>query len=284
MKIYIPTFRRVDQQITFNSLPDKYKEKVVMVVQRQERDLYDYDCEYMVVDDNIGLTLTRTHIFANNRNKRFCIVDDDVVFFRRNQKYIKEAPDGYVDFKPNMVKVKTESDMDGSKRLMKESDFDEMFIEFNDLFDNGDSYRPHQPIIQVSSKEQSQPPVGIRTRTNMAGKSFHFFNGVHIDKIFDDIDWNMVKVGQDSMWQLELLLHGYQLRLNDIFCFKSLWWQEGGVSEYRDAKMYNEEHQKLIKKYPSYCWNGNKTIKRDVIGDVIDIKYRWRKAFKDGSK
>ena len=70
MKIYIPTFRRVDQQITFNSLPDKYKEKVVMVVQRQERDLYDYDCEYMVVDDNIGLTLTRTHIFANNRNKR----------------------------------------------------------------------------------------------------------------------------------------------------------------------------------------------------------------------
>ena len=163
-------------------------------------------------------------------------------------------------------------------------DFDEMFIEFNDLFDNGDSYRPHQPIIQVSSKEQSQPPVGIRTRTNMAGKSFHFFNGVHIDKIFDDIDWNMVKVGQDSMWQLEFLLHGYQLRLNDIFCIKSLWWQEGGVSEYRDAKMYNEEHQKLIKKYPSYCWNGNKTIKRDVIGDVIDIKYRWRKAFKDGSK
>ena len=52
----------------------------------------------------------------------------------------------------------------------------------------------------------------------------------------------------------------------------------------RDAKMYDEEHQKLIEKYPSYCWNGNKTIKRDVIGDVIDIKYRWRKAFKDGSK
>ena len=94
----------------------------------------------------------------------------------------------------------------------------------------------------------------------------------------------MTKVGQDSMWQLEFLLHGYQLRISDIFSIKSLWWQEGGVSEYRDAKMYNEEHQKLIKKYPSYCWNGNKTIKRDVIGDVIDIKYRWRKAFKDGSK
>ena len=26
-KIYIPTFRRVESQITFDSLPDKYKEK-----------------------------------------------------------------------------------------------------------------------------------------------------------------------------------------------------------------------------------------------------------------
>ena len=280
----MPTFRRVDNQITFNNLPDKYKEKVVMVVQEQEASYYEYDCEYMIVENDIGLTKTRTEIFANNLNKRFCIIDDDVVFWRRNQKYIKEVQDGYIDFKPNMIKVKTESDMDGSKRLMKESDFDEMFTEFNDLFDNGDTYRPQQPIIQISCKEQSQTPVGIATRTNIAGKSFHFFNGEHIDKIFDDIDWNMVKVGQDSMWQLEFLLHGYQLRLSDIFCIKSLWWQEGGCSEYRDAKMYNEEHQKLIQKYPKYCWNGNKTIKRDVIGDVIDIKYRWRKAFMEGSK
>jgi hypothetical protein len=283
MKIYIPTFRRVDKQITFNNLPDKYKESVVMVVQEQERDLYNYDCEYMVVDDNIGLTKTRTEIFKNNRDKKFCMVDDDVTFWRRNQKYIKEVHDGYVDFKPNMKKVKTESDMDRSKRLMEESDFDEMFTEFDDLFDNGDTYRPDQPIIQVSCREQSKPPVGIRTRTNLAGISFQFFNGVHIDKIFDDIDWNMVKVGQDSMWQLEFLLHGYQLRMSDIFCIKSLWWQEGGVSEYRDAKMYDEEHRKLIKKYPKYCYNDQKTIKRDKIGDVIDIRYRWRKAFIDGS-
>ena len=43
MKIYIPTFRRVDNQKTFNNLPDKYKEKVIMVVQEQERDQYKYD-------------------------------------------------------------------------------------------------------------------------------------------------------------------------------------------------------------------------------------------------
>ena len=39
IKIYIPTFRRVDFQITFASLPDKYKEKAILVVQEQEQHL-----------------------------------------------------------------------------------------------------------------------------------------------------------------------------------------------------------------------------------------------------
>ena len=183
MKIYLPTYKRVNAQITYNALPEKYKERVVMVVQKQEEKLYKekYNCEYMIVNDNIGLTKTRTEIFKNNRNKRFCIIDDDVTFWRRNQKYIKQTQSGYADFKPNMVDVITESDMDGSKRQMCESDFDEMFKEFNVLFDNGDTYRPDQPIIQISCREQSKPPVGIRTRTNLAGYSCHFFNGEHID-------------------------------------------------------------------------------------------------------
>ena len=73
MKIYIPTYKRVNAQITYNALPEKYKERVVMVVQKQEEKLYKekYNCEYMIVNDNIGLTKTRTEIFKNNRNKGF---------------------------------------------------------------------------------------------------------------------------------------------------------------------------------------------------------------------
>ena len=43
-KIY-STFKRVDQQITFNSIPDKYKDDVILVVQEQERHLYKHDVE-----------------------------------------------------------------------------------------------------------------------------------------------------------------------------------------------------------------------------------------------
>ena len=39
MKIYIPTYKRVDKQITYNALPKKYKKKVIMVVQKQEENM-----------------------------------------------------------------------------------------------------------------------------------------------------------------------------------------------------------------------------------------------------
>ena len=84
MKIYIPTYKRPNTQITYNALPDKYKDNVVMVVQRQEESLYreKYDCGFMIVDDDIGLTKTRTQIFEKNRGK-FRIFgaqcDDDLI-------------------------------------------------------------------------------------------------------------------------------------------------------------------------------------------------------------
>ena len=78
-KIYIPTFRRVDTQITFDNLPDEYKEKVIMVVQGQERDEYKYDVEYLVVDDNIGIAKTRELICRDAGKRRFYMVDDQLI-------------------------------------------------------------------------------------------------------------------------------------------------------------------------------------------------------------
>ena len=55
----------------------------------------------------------------------------------------------------------------------------------------------------------------------------------------------------------------------------------------KEINLYRNHHKNkpcdLIKKWPKYCYNDQKTIERDNVGDVIDIRYRWRKAFKDGS-
>ena len=89
MKLYIPTFKRVDNQLTFINLPDDIKENVIMVVQDQEKDQYKYDCEYLVVDDNIGIAKTREHIYRHAGKNRFGMLDDDVRFYRRNTMYYK---------------------------------------------------------------------------------------------------------------------------------------------------------------------------------------------------
>ena len=83
MKIYIPTFKRVDNQLTFTNLPDDIKKNVIMVVQDQEKDQYKYDCEYLVVDNNIGIAKTRELIYRHAGNQRFGMLDDDVRFYRR---------------------------------------------------------------------------------------------------------------------------------------------------------------------------------------------------------
>ena len=43
-----------------------------MVVQEQERDEYNYDVEYLVVGNDIGIAKTRKHIYDHAGNTRFC--------------------------------------------------------------------------------------------------------------------------------------------------------------------------------------------------------------------
>ena len=63
MRIYIPTYKRVDSQITFENLPSDIQKNVIMVVQDQERKHYTYDCEYLVVGNEIGIAKTRELIY-----------------------------------------------------------------------------------------------------------------------------------------------------------------------------------------------------------------------------
>ena len=52
MKIYIPTFRRGDNQITFNNLPDGVKENVILVVQEQEKNPGEDSNQNLNTDEN----------------------------------------------------------------------------------------------------------------------------------------------------------------------------------------------------------------------------------------
>ena len=258
-RIYIPTFRRVDSQITFASLPDKYKEKAILVVQEQEQHLHKLDVEYLIVDNGIGIAKTRKKIIDHAGKSRFCIYDDDIKFYRRNIKYL---------MKENWL----DSDMKGVKRPMTEDDFDEMFNIFNSWMDN-------ENIIQIGHRSAFLPP-SWRFYTDFTDVySGYMINGAEVSKFVDEIDWTFVEVGEDSMMSLEFLLRGYKIRRSELFCIQPKWWQEGGCSEFRTAKFHNKEHKKLMDKYPEYVYL-KQEIERENIGIIKDYRYRWKEAYR----
>ena len=92
-KIYIPTMGRADVQITYDNLPEKYRKMVTFVVPYEERDDYGkYDRKQILATDKglKGIARTREFICRDAGKIRFSMIDDDVIFYRRNQKYYSD--------------------------------------------------------------------------------------------------------------------------------------------------------------------------------------------------
>ena len=254
-RIYIPTFRRVDQQITFEGLPDKYKEKTILVVQEQERHLHKHDVEYLVVGNDIGIAKTRYEIIKHAGKKRFSMYDDDCNFKRRNAKYFGLP-----------------SDMEGSKRTMTAEDFDDMYEWFNDWMDNDN-------VIQASNRSSNLPPEGVLYKELTDCYGVNMLDGEKIQTFFDEVDWTYVKVGEDSLYALEFLTRGFKNRRTDLYACEFRWWQEGGCSTFRDAEFHNKEHEKLLNKFPEFVYLKGYE-EREGVGRIKEYKYRWKDAYK----
>ena len=229
MKIYIPSFRRVDNQITFNNLPDNVKENVILVVQEQEKNQYKYDCEYLVVDDNIGIAKTREHIYHHAGKNRFGMLDDDIKFYKRNKKYFHNQ----------------NSDMEKSKRLMTENDWDYWFSEIKKMFDKSD-------IMHIGHRDVSLPPAENKYSKNKLFLGSHWLDGKKLSKFVDDVDWSYVATGEDILLALECSMRGYKNFIsNEILIDRwSTAFSKGGCSDFRTAKSDEEQHLKLARKYP----------------------------------
>ena len=131
-RIYIPTLGRPNEQVTWDNLPTELKKKVWFVIHEKEKDLYDYDAKYLVLDNNIGIANVRKEIVYHAGKIRFCMWDDDVIFYRRNRKY-------YGDLRINGEYVPDRVRENGkpiSKWQMELEDFQDMFNQFNGWMDN----------------------------------------------------------------------------------------------------------------------------------------------------
>ena len=88
MKIYIPTLGRVDNQMTYDNMPEWVQQKTSFVVQPKEESAFRKhwpDSNILILPENdLGITNTRKFIVNHAADTKYLMIDDDIVFWKRN--------------------------------------------------------------------------------------------------------------------------------------------------------------------------------------------------------
>tara|TARA_A100001011_G_scaffold384149_1_gene456383 strand:+ start:2782 stop:3600 length:819 start_codon:yes stop_codon:yes gene_type:complete len=258
IEIIIPTFKRLDCQITLSNIPDSLLQNVTLVVQPQEevRAKKIHDKIFVVSGDDIGFAKTIrdiTYEFAVERQSRFWILDDDLKFIRH--------------YETNDGKLK--------KEPMTEDDFAEVLdrteMWMNDGFSHGAFGTTwNNPLGKFPYVENS------RIMTNK------YYDGKVLSKIWKDIDWNGCCGAEDFYVNLQLLTKGYPNRVwYKYVAAPSDTNTVGGCSEYRDIDYHNKSMRNLQSKFPNYVSLKEKKQKSGPWKDMTKLSatISWKKAY-----
>ena len=269
--IFIPTVKRVDNQITYDHLPSELKKKVVFVVQKWERPQYEYDCNYVVLPENLNLSdplcmsKTREFIYREGKDIKYCILDDDLKFKRRNSKRFSGT-----------------SDMEKSRRDSSDEDNLEMFKLFDDWLDESN--------VSFCGPSQIQNIPGTKPfSSNTSVSSGVWFNGPDFRDVLEEIP-KICRYGSDAFMFLGLLARGFGNRVSEIFCFDNISLT-GKLEEnvWSDTKFNDvwESHKIINSHYPDFF-----KILLDENGDRVKGGFRnfgkvrtsWSEAYKQSQK
>ena len=201
-RIFIPTVKRYDNQISYNNLPNVLKKKVTMVVRPDERHLYNYDCEYLCIPENIvdtwtELAKTREYIHKQAGAIKYAVIDDDIIIKRRNAKYWTG-----------------ESNMEKSRRNANTQEIFEMYEEFSKWLDE-----PDIGIVGLSAPDVPPGNTPYRDTTNV--NTYVFYDGRMISKVIDEMDISSIRVSEDILFLYEALSRGINTRKSEEWVFEN---------------------------------------------------------------
>ncbi len=254
MKIVIPTFKRSDDQIFYNYMPEKFrKNNVILVIQEQEKDLYnEYECEKFVLPfslNNGGIANTRQYIVDYLPEDKIIMSDDDN--FIKKRFFDKED-------KPRFYRI--ESEEDWGEFLKKSSDYlDEAYhIGFN------------------------FPSIAFRGGKKDYNENSRYMRivGYNLSKLRKEINFNFLKgepshtTSEDIFANIDLLLKGYPNRIYNTYCVDSKnSWGKGGCSDFRTIESNNKCNMILKSIFPNLIRLNKKKDGK------VDCVVQWKKAY-----
>lgn len=261
--ILIPTLGRMDKQITYNALPEKYKQITQLVVQTQEYDdmveRYGEERVLCLPEDIKKLSPTRAYLLEKFRDKRHFVFDDDLTF------RVKEPYTGT-----------EEPDRKWQSRKFTDQDFDDAFAMVEEWMDEGIVFGSFLPSWVIADINQWPIRENQRIMTNV------FLDGPKIPK---DVDYNRIPAAQDLDFNLQMLTRGFKNRVSAkymVYCSQTN--AEGGCSTYRTLEMLNETQEKFAALWPKYVRVKDKLIDNGPFKGKIkkQVTISHKKAYQDG--
>ena len=262
-KIYIPTAKRGNNQITYENMPEELQKRVIMVLRPEDRPLYKYDCEYLVVpDEMVGtwteLAQTRKLIHKHAGAIKYAMIDDDIVINRRNAKYWTGV-----------------SNMNKSRRKATKEEISLMYEQVSKWLDE-----PDIGIVGLSAPDVPPSDKEYHDTTNV--NTYCFYDGRMISKVIDEMDITSVRVSEDMLFLYEALSRGINSRKSEEWVFDNrsqvdknlqdtrIVWK-GMFDETPEDYFQTDEHYDCMryiqKKYP----HGVKIFEKD--GKMKNVKY-----------
>jgi len=253
MKICIPTYRRIDAQITLQSIPDELRHQTVLICEKvEEEELKKYGVRVLTLPDSVkGIGNVRQWVVENINSKFIWFIDDDLSFQRR----VKD-----------------------SKKLTKITDSD-----FIDLYNW---------TKQCLQKGFGIVGCSAQGGNNRFENKFTYFNRIYAIYALNteilikhNIRFDEIELMEDFNVILHLLRFGYRSVINTEFAHnQKAANQTGGCSDMgRNEEMQKKSAYILAEKHKPFVSVVKKTSKNWVgMEERHDVKVYWKKAFEQG--
>lgn len=254
MKIFIPTYKRVEKQKTWDNLPDFVKEYTYVCCPESEAEEHRTAGRQVFShpDDLLGIAPKRDWIIENSDDDQVMMIDDDQSFACRR--------DG-------MYKL----------RGMEDEDWENMLAEIVHQLDKFNAVG-----VSAQAGNNNSFPKEIISPGRMHN-TYAFNRNVLID---EGIRFDRVKVMEDFHVTLELLKRGMPNVMLQNWCWaQSAANAAGGCSEWRDGTVQAEGALLLAELHAPYVKVVEKESKAWVgMEKRLDVRIQWKKCLTDALK
>ena len=250
MKIYIPTYKRTDNQVTINNIPDKLKSFTYLVIRKEEekeiKKIYNL---VIILPENIqNIGSTRQYIVDSCKEESLLFLDDDLKFFKREQNTTKLKP-------------------------INKEQFEELYNWFNEKINQG------YPLAGLSSQQGNH--LHKTKEIHLSRIWAVYAVNVEILKKFN-IRFDEIELMEDFNVALRLIRNGFLTIINTEFAHgQKSSNAKGGCSEYRTTERQSKAARILVKTHAPFVKLVKKKSKSwKNMEEREDVLIYWKKAYK----